>query len=195
MRKIKPKAKREIKYNEKREVQAHKKPAQEEIDSIEIRMHLLNLATVVERHQSVWKREKKENDGYLNPYYNILMGRVKNLCRKTYDVAFEGKDEVGNDPWSKAIMVKTMTICARAFGDPLPLSTDDRQQNLPRGFMGTLGAWASVVKELGSKRLSYLTEKLEIQEEVLKILDCSAKYMEMVYREITRNELLGGFRI
>lgn len=195
MRKLKPKAKREIKYNEKREVQAHKKPAQEEIDSIEIRMHLLNLATVVERHQSVWKREKEENDGYLNPYYNILIGRVKNLCRKTYGVAFEGKDEVGNDPWSKAIMVKTMTLCARAFGDPLPLSVDDRQQNLPRGFMGTLGAWASVVKELGSKRLSYLTEKLEIQNEILKIMDFSTKYMEMVYREIMRNELLGGFRI
>lgn len=88
-----------------------------------------------------------------------------------------------------------MTLCARAFGDPLPLSVDDRHQNLPRGFMGTLGAWASVVKELGSKRLSYLTEKLEIQNEILNIMDFSTKYMEMVYREITRNELLGGFRI
>lgn len=62
MRRAKPKTKREIKYNEKREVQAHKKPAQEEIDSIEIRMHLLNLATVVERHQSVWKREKEQKE-------------------------------------------------------------------------------------------------------------------------------------
>ncbi len=195
MRKIKPKAKREIKHNEKQEVQTYKKPSQEEIDSIEIRMHLLNLATVVERHQSVWKTEKEENDGYLNPYYNMLLGRVKNLSHKVYDDTFKGKDEVGNDPWSKAIMVKTMTLCARAFGDPLPLSTDDRQQNLPRGFMGTLGAWASITKELSSNRLHYLLTKLNIQEEVLKILDCSARYMEMVYREITRNELLGGFRL
>ncbi|KDE63813.1 hypothetical protein SAMN02983009_01975 [Fusobacterium necrophorum] len=34
MRRAKPKTKREIKHNEKREVQAHKKPAQEETNSI-----------------------------------------------------------------------------------------------------------------------------------------------------------------
>ncbi|CAL7915805.1 hypothetical protein FUSNEC_GEN_277_02275 [Fusobacterium necrophorum subsp. funduliforme] len=86
-------------------------------------------------------------------------------------------------------------MCESIRGSVASLSVNDRQQNLPRGFMGTLGAWASVVKELGSKRLSYLTEKLEIQDEILNIMDFSTKYMEMVYREITRNELLGGFRI
>lgn len=189
MRKAKPKKKREIKINETKQVTPQKQPTQEEIDSIEVSMHLLNLATVVEKHQNIWKNEE---DGYLNPYYAILIGRVKNLSRKIYDDVFDGKDEVNNDPWSKAIMVKTMMLCARAFGDPLPKSKDDIIQNLPAGFMGTLGAWASIIKELENKRLKYLLEKVEIFKEVNILIDCSEKYMKMVYQDITRNELIGG---
>lgn len=79
MRSAKPKQKRKIKINEPKEIKKYRKPQEEDLNLITIRTNILNIATVVEKHRDIWNREE---DGYLNPYYKMLLGQVINLAKK-----------------------------------------------------------------------------------------------------------------
>lgn len=187
MRSAKPKQKREIKINEPKEIKKYRKPQEEDLNLITIRTNILNIATVVEKHRDVWNREE---DGYLNPYYKMLLGQVINLAKKIYDEHFHGKDNVNDDPFSKRQIAESIAKCYPAFGTEPMLTPDDKIQRLPAGFMGTLGSWARMAKDLDTTKFRKIMDKLGIMEDMDKLFDVTNKYMQMVYRDITWNELI-----
>lgn len=70
------------------------------------------------------------------------------------------------------------------------LTPDDKIQRLPAGFMGTLGSWARMAKDLDTTKFRKIMDKLGIMEDMDKLFDVTNKYMQMVYRDITWNELI-----
>ena len=84
MRTAKPKVKREIKVNKKKEIPIKKVKFIDE--DIEKRKFLLeSIYRIYENmkiHKDIWTKEIKQNNGYLNPYYKMLMGRIIKLSEK-----------------------------------------------------------------------------------------------------------------
>lgn len=84
MRTVKPKVKREIKVNKKKEIPIKKVKFIDE--DIEKRKFLLeSIYRIYENmkiHKDIWTKEIKQNNGYLNPYYKMLMGRIIKLSEK-----------------------------------------------------------------------------------------------------------------
>lgn len=187
MRKAKPKKVREIKVNETKIIKTIVRPSDKELDRVALQTHLLNLPIACERHREVWNREE---NGYLNPYYKMLIGKCINLARAVYANNFSGKDELSDDPYSKREMSKAIALCEPIFGKKPRLTQDDIVQKLPAGFMASLGAWARILRELEKSRMRNLIRELGIENEIKKILDASDKYMRMLYEEVVWVELL-----
>lgn len=187
MRKAKPRKVREIKINEIKEIKTIVKPSEDVLNKIALQTHLLNLPIACAKHKEVWDREE---DGYLNPYYKMLIGKCINIAKAIYDNNFSGDDEVANNPYSKMEIAKSIALCGAIFEKEPRLTLDDIKQKLPIGFMVSLGAWARIIKELEKNKMVKLIKELRIESEIKKILDASNKYMLMVYKEIIYPELL-----
>ena len=63
MRKAKKTEKREIKINEKKEIEIIRKPIDEKLDATKFATTLLNISIVCQKHKEVWDKEVKENQG------------------------------------------------------------------------------------------------------------------------------------
>ncbi|MBR8700266.1 hypothetical protein IX317_000612 [Fusobacterium sp. DD29] len=190
VRKIKPRKPREIKINETKKVKPAPIPSQAEVQELEARTHLMNLSVVTGKHKAIWDKEIKEHDGYLNPYYRGLIGRVKNLTDKLYEELYPDSDDddVEVTPYISALMVNYVSVCAPAFGNPIPESKDDRAQRLPAGFMGSISVWAKLISLLSDNRLYPYFIKRKKEEELAKIIDLSVKYMCYLARDIMFKE-------
>ena len=116
MRKAQKTVKRQIKINEKKEIKFIEKPTESELNALSLKTLLLSLEIVIGNHQKVWKNEK---DGYLNPYYKILIGRCKNLTsdiyNKCYDDVKEQDIEYEDNFYTRQVMTAHVKDCANSI--------------------------------------------------------------------------------
>ena len=81
--------------------------------------------------------------------------------------------------------------CLNGISENFILTIDDIKQRLPAGFMGTLGSWARMVKDLNTAKMRGIARKIGIDEKELnKLFDLSNKYMNWVYQDIAIPEFL-----
>ena len=187
MRKKKKTEKREIKINEKKEIKFIEKPTESELDALSLKTLLLSLEIVIGNHQKVWKNEK---DGYLNPYYKILIGRCKNLTsdiyNKCYDDVKEQDIEYEDNFYTRQVMTAHVKDCANSIWEKAPLSFEDKLQRLPAGFTDTIHSWNGLIKNFKLDRVKKIINEFDIKEEVQELIKSSEKYLDMVDREIMK---------
>ena len=174
MRKAQKTVKRQIKINEKKEIKFIEKPTESELDALSLKTLLLSLEIVIGNHQKVWKNEE---DGYLNTYYKILLGRCKNLTSDIYNKCY---DDV------KEVMQAHVKDCANSIWEKAPMTLEDKLQRLPAGFTDTIHSWDKLIKNFKLDRVKKLVNELNIKEEVQELIKSSEKYLNMVDREIMK---------
>lgn len=187
MRKAQKTAKRQIKINEKKEIKFIEKPTESELDALSLKTLLLSLEIVINNHQKVWKSEE---DGYLNPYYKILIGRCKNLTsdiyNKCYDDVKEQDIEYEDNFYTRQVMTAHVKDCANSIWEKAPLSFEDKLQRLPAGFTDTIHSWNGLIKNFKLDRVKKIINEFDIKEEVQELIKSSEKYLDMVDREIMK---------
>lgn len=187
MRKAQKTVKRQIKINEKKEIKFIEKPTESELDALSLKTLLLSLEIVIGNHQKVWKNEK---DGYLNPYYKILIGRCKNLIsdiyNKCYDDVKEQDIEYEDNFYTRQVMTAHVKDCANSIWEKAPLSFEDKLQRLPAGFTDTIHSWNGLIKNFKLDRVKKIINEFDIKEEVQELIKSSEKYLDMVDREIMK---------
>lgn len=194
MRKAKPKEKREIKINEKKIIEIVKKPADEKIFATKFATTLLNISIVCQKHKEVWDKEVKENQGYIKFDKLMLITKTRAIADKIFNNYFETEDEgedVESNLFYRDVIEKQTEKCLNGISENLILTFDDIKQRLPAGFMGTLGSWARMLKDLNTAKMRGIARKIEIDEKELnKLFDLSNKYMNWVYQDIAIPEFL-----
>ena len=187
MRKAQKTVKRQIKINEKKEIKFIEKPTESELDALSLKTLLLSLEIVINNHQKVWKNEE---DGYLNPYYKILIGRCKNLTsdiyNKCYDDVKEQDIEYEDNFYTRQVMTAHVKDCANSIWEKAPLSFEDKLQRLPAGFTDTIHSWNGLIKNFKLDRVKKIINEFNIKEEVQELIKSSEKYLDMVDREIMK---------
>ena len=187
MRKAQKTVKRQIKINEKKEIKFIEKPTESELDALSLKTLLLSLEIVINNHQKVWKSEE---DGYLNPYYKILIGRCKNLTsdiyNKCYDDVKEQDIEYEDNFYTRQVMTAHVKDCANSIWEKAPLSFEDKLQRLPAGFTDTIHSWNGLIKNFKLDRVKKIINEFDIKEEVQELIKSSEKYLDMVDREIMK---------
>ncbi|WP_336014799.1 hypothetical protein [Fusobacterium polymorphum] len=187
MRKAQKTVKRQIKINEKKEIKFIEKPTESELDALSLKTLLLSLEIVINNHQKVWKNEE---DGYLNPYYKILIGRCKNLTsdiyNKCYDDVKEQDIEYEDNFYTRQVMTAHVKDCANSIWEKAPLSFEDKLQRLPAGFTDTIHSWNGLIKNFKLDRVKKIISEFDIKEEVQELIKSSEKYLDMVDREIMK---------
>ena len=194
MRKAKKTEKREIKINEKKEIQVIRKPTDEKLDATKFATTLLNISIVCQKHKEVWDKEVKEHDGYIKFDKFMLISKTRAVADKIFNTYFESDHEgedVENNFFYRNIIGKQTEKCLNGISEKFILTLDDIKQRLPAGFMGTLGSWARMVKDLNTAKMRGIARKIGIDEkELSKLFDLSNKYMSWVYQDIAIPELL-----
>lgn len=194
MRKAKPKEKREIKINEKKKIEIVKRPADEKIFATKFATTLLNISIVCQKHKEVWDKEVKENQGYIKFDKLMLISKTRAIADKIFNNYFETEDEgedVESNLFYRDVIGKQTEKCLNGISENLILTLDDIKQRLPAGFMGTLGSWARMLKDLNTAKMRGIARKIEIDEKELnKLFDLSNKYMNWVYQDIAIPEFL-----
>lgn len=187
MRKAQKTVKRQIKINEKKEIKFIEKPTESELDALSLKTLLLSLEIVINNHQKVWKNEE---DGYLNPYYKILIGRCKNLTsdiyNKCYDDVKEQDIEYEDNFYTRQVMTAHVKDCANSIWEKAPLSFEDKLQRLPAGFTDTIHSWNGLIKNFKLDRVKKIISEFDIKGEVQELIKSSEKYLDMVDREIMK---------
>ncbi|MEJ6457096.1 hypothetical protein LH399_10235 [Fusobacterium nucleatum] len=187
MRKAQKTVKRQIKINEKKEIKFIEKPTESELDALSLKTLLLSLEIVIGNHQKVWKNEK---DGYLNPYYKILIGRCKNLTsdiyNKCYDDVKEQDIEYEDNFYTRQVMTAHVKDCANSIWEKASLSFEDKLQRLPAGFTDTIHSWNGLIKNFKLDRVKKIISEFDIKEEIQELIKSSEKYLDMVDREIMK---------
>ena len=187
MRKAQKTVKRQIKINEKKEIKFIEKPTESELDALSLKTLLLSLEIVINNHQKVWKNEE---DGYLNPYYKILIGRCKNLTsdiyNKCYDDVKEQDIEYEDNFYTRQVMTAHVKDCANSIWEKAPLSFEDKLQRLPARFTDTIHSWNGLIKNFKLDRVKKIISEFDIKEEVQELIKSSEKYLDMVDREIMK---------
>ena len=194
MRKAKKTEKREIKINEKKEIEIIRKPIDEKLDATKFATTLLNISIVCQKHKEVWDKEVKKNQGYIKFDKFMLISKTRAMADKIFNTYFESEDEgedVENNFFYRNIIGKQTEKCLNGISEKFILTLDDIKQRLPAGFMGTLGSWARMVKDLNTAKMKGIARKIGIDEKELnKLFDLSNKYMTWVYQDIAIPELL-----
>ena len=194
MRKAKKTEKREIKINEKKEIEIIRKPIDEKLEATKFATTLLNISIVCKKHKEVWDKEIKENQGYIKFDKLMLISKTRAIADKIFNNYFESEDEgedVENNLFYRDVIGKQTEKCLNGISENLILTLDDIKQRLPAGFMGTLGSWARMVKDLNTAKMRGIARKIGIDEKELnKLFDLSNKYMNWVYQDIAIPELL-----
>ena len=194
MRKVKKTEKREIKINEKKEIQVIRKPTDEKLDATKFATTLLNISIVCQKHKEVWDKEVKEHDGYIKFDKFMSISKTRAVADKIFNTYFESDHEgedVENNLFYRDVIGKQTEKCLNGISEKLTLTLDDIKQRLPAGFMGTLGSWARMVKDLNTAKMRGIARKIGIDEkELSKLFDLSNKYMSWVYQDIAIPELL-----
>ena len=148
---------------------------------------MLSLEIVIGNHQKVWKNEK---DGYLNPYYKILIGRCKNLTSDIYNKCYDDvKDqdiEYEDNFYTREVMKVHVKDCANSIWEKAPMTCEDKLQKLPAGFTDTIYSWNKLIKNFKLDRIKKLINELNIKKEVQELIKSSEKYLDMVDREIMK---------
>lgn len=109
------------------------------------------------------------------------------LFSENFETEKEAED-VRENFFYNNLLIKSIEKSIAGCGEK-PLTTiDDKIQRLPDGFIGTLGSWARMVKDL--VRLKGVVKSLGIEKDIKKLINTSEKYLAWVYNEITFNELL-----
>ena len=187
MRKAQKTVKRQIKINEKKEIKFIEKPTESELDALSLKTLLLSLEIVINNHQKVWKNEE---DGYLNPYYKILIGRCKNLIsdiyNKCYDDVKEQDIEYEDNFYTRQVMTAHVKDCANSIWEKAPMTFEDKLQKLPAGFTDTIYSWNKLIKNFKLDRIKKLVNELDIKKEVQELIKLSEKYLDMIDREIMK---------
>ena len=177
------------KINEKKEIKFIEKPTESELDALSLKTLLLSLEIVIGNHQKVWKNEE---DGYLNTYYKILLGRCKNLTSEIYDKCYDDvKDqdiEYEENFYTREVMQAHVKDCANSIWEKAPMTFEDKLQRLPAGFTDTIHSWNKLIKNFKLDRIKKLVNELNIKEEVQELIKSSEKYLNMVDREIMKIE-------
>lgn len=194
MRKAKKTEKREIKINEKKEIEIIRKPIDEKLEATKFATTLLNISIVCQKHKEVWDKEVKENQGYIKFDKLMLISKTRAIADKIFNNYFESEDEgedVENNLFYRDVIGKQTEKCLNGISEKFILTLDDIKQRLPAGFMGTLGSWARMVKNLNTAKMRGIARKIGIDEKELnKLFDLSNKYMNWVYQDIAILELL-----
>lgn len=194
MRKAKKTEKREIKINEKKEIEIIRKPIDEKLDATKFATTLLNISIVCQKHKEVWDKEVKEHDGYIKFDKFMLISKTRAVADKIFNTYFESDHEgedVENNLFYRDVIGKQTEKYLNGISENLILTLDDIKQRLPAGFMGTLGSWARMVKDLNTAKMRGIARKIGIDEKELnKLFDLSNKYMNWVYQDIAIPELL-----
>lgn len=187
MKKIKKTEKRQVKINEKKEIKYIEKPTESELDALSLKTLLLSLEIVISNHQKVWKNEE---DGYLNTYYKILIGRCKNLTSEIYDKCYddvkEQDIEYEDNFYTREVMKAHVKDCANSIWEKAPMTFEDKLERLPAGFTDTINSWNKLIKNFKLDRVKKLVNELDIKKEVQELIKSSEKYLDMVDREITK---------
>ena len=187
MRKAQKTVKRQIKINEKKEIKYIEKPTESELDALSLKTLLLSLEIIISNHQKVWKNEE---DGYLNTYYKILIGRCKNLTSEIYDKCYddvkEQDIEYEDNFYTREVMQAHIKDCANSIWEKAPMTLEDKLQRLPAGFTDTINSWCKLIKNFKLDRVKKLVNELNIKEEVQELIKSSEKYLNMVDREIMK---------
>lgn len=189
MRKAKKTEKREIKINEKKEIEIIRKPIDEKLEATKFATTLLNISIVCQKHKEV-----KENQGYIKFDKLMLISKTRAIADKIFNNYFESENEgedVENNLFYRDVIGKQTEKCLNGISEKLILTLDDIKQRLPVGFMGTLGSWARMVKDLNTAKMKGIARKIGIDEKELnKLFDLSNKYMNWIYQDIAIPELL-----
>lgn len=133
---------------------------------------------------------KNEEDGYLNTYYKILLGRCKNLTSEIYDKCYDDVKEQDiayeDNFYTREVMQDHVKDCANSIWEKAPMTLEDKLQRLPAGFTDTIHSWNKLIKNFKLDRIKKLVNELDIKEEVQKLIKSSEKYLNMVDREIMK---------
>ena len=164
------------------------------MDATKFATTLLNISIVCQKHKEVWDKEVKENQGYIKFDKLMLISKTKAIADKIFNNYFESDDEgedVENNLFYRDVIGKQTEKCLNGISENLILTLDDIKQRLPAGFMGTLGSWARMVKDLNTAKMRGIARKIGINEKELnKLFDLSNKYMNWVYQDIAIPEFL-----
>ena len=197
MIKAKPRKKREVKINEKKEIIITQKPTDEKIEGLRLATILTSISRICFNHKKIWDREIKENDGVIPFDKLMLISKTKATADKIYDNYFQPKEEETEEEilednfYYREAIGSQVTKCFSGVSDNPSLTLDDLKQKLPRGFMVTLGAWARMMKELNTAKIKATIRNIGITtKEINRLFDLSNKYMLWIYEEIAFVELL-----
>lgn len=191
MIKAKPKKKREIKINETKEIKITRQPSDEQLDESKLAFTLLNISLICKNHKDIWDKELRENDGIIpfSRYMEICKSRV--LAERLFNENFETEKEVEdveNNFFYNNILKKSIEKAITGCGEKPLVTIDDKIQKLPDGFMGTLGSWSRMIKDLF--KLKKVIKNLNIEKEVNRLIDTGNKYFGWIHKEITFNNLI-----
>ena len=124
----------------------------------------------------------------------MLISKTRAVADKIFNTYFESEDEgedVESNLFYRDVIGKQTEKCLNGISEKLILTLDDIKQRLPAGFMGTLGSWARMVKDLNTAKMRGIARKIGIDEKELnKLFYLSNKYMNWVYQDIAIPELL-----
>ena len=191
MIKAKPRKKNIVKVNEKQEIKITRQPTNEQLEESKLAFTLLNISLICKNHKDIWDKELRENDGIIpfSRYMEICKSRV--LADRLFNENFETENEAENvetNFFYNNLLKKSIEKAITGCGEKPLITIDDKLQKLPNGFVGTLGSWARMVKDLF--RLKKVVKTLNIEKEVNRLIDMSNKYFYWVHSEITFNDVL-----
>ena len=89
MIKAKPRKKREVKLNEKKEIEIVRKPTDEKIESLKLATILVNISRSCTNHKKIWDREIKENDGIIPFDKLMLISKTRATADKIFAEYFQ----------------------------------------------------------------------------------------------------------
>ena len=191
MIKAKPRKKNIVKVNEKQEIKITRQPTNEQLEESKLAFTLLNISLICKNHKDIWDKELRENDGIIpfSRYMEICKSRV--LADRLFNENFETENEAENvetNFFYNNLLKKSIEKAITGCGEKPLVTIDDKLQKLPNGFVGTLGSWARMVKDLF--RLKKVVKTLNIEKEVNRLIDMFNKYFYWVHSEITFNDVL-----
>lgn len=191
MIKAKPRKKNIVKVNEKQEIKITRQPTNEQLEESKLAFTLLNISLICKNHKDICDKELRENDGIIpfSRYMEICKSRV--LAERLFNKNFETEKEVEdveNNFFYNNILKKSIEKAITGCGEKPLVTIDDKIQKLPDGFMGTLGSWSRMIKDLF--KLKKVIKKLNIEKEVNRLIDTGNKYFGWIHKEITFNNLI-----
>ncbi|EFS20664.1 hypothetical protein FSBG_00161 [Fusobacterium gonidiaformans 3-1-5R] len=193
MRRAKPKEKREIKINEKKEIPVIRDiQIPKELENAFIfTACMLEMKACLEEHREIWKKEFK-NGGYLKANYKIALGRMINLCDMLSKKYTENGIKMSDFARIKIIkMIESIhmekNIRDKTRKETRVMSYEDEYFPEYKEFLNTiLAAWTYSM--ILFTKLHHFIRKEKIEKEAKELSDKVILFMTMIDEEIVLSE-------